>query len=102
MPLQVAPFLILALAAAIIGYGVWYQAQNPPRVVATGTLEVANANGARPERLTLDTRTVEIGTIRREEIQLPGGNWIDCAGDCRQAVRVALTHVFEEQQKRGK
>ena len=40
MPLQVAPFLILALAAAIIGYGVWYQAQNPPRVVATGTFEV--------------------------------------------------------------
>lgn len=100
MPLKYAPFLILALAAAIIGHGLWYRAQHPALVIATGVLEVANAHGAKPQTLILETRDVQIGSVMRREIRTPAGNWIDCGGDCRKAIRVALTHVFDEQQER--
>jgi hypothetical protein len=98
MQLSSAPVLILALGAAIVGYGVWYQLKNPSRVVATGSIQVPNAHGATPDTLQLDTLVIAIGTIRREQVRSPGGIWFECNGDCRQAVRAGITHVFEEQQ----
>ena len=100
MRLQLAPVLILAVAAALIGYGLWWQARHPPRVVSTGVLAVPAAGAA--HRIILDTRVIDSGGIRHEEVRLPGGSWIDCGGDCRQAVRRSSTHVFEEQQSRGR
>ena len=102
MPLRYVPLLILAFGALIVGWGIWNEWRHPPRLMATGEIAVDNAPGARPERLTLATRKIAVGAVVREEVRLPGGSWIDCAGDCGRAVRVGLTHVFEEQQRRGR
>ena len=35
--------------------------------------------------MTLETRVVKIANTRFEEVRMPSGIWIGCAGDCRQA-----------------
>lgn len=98
MPLKYVPYLILALAAGIVGFGVWYQRQHPPRVIATGTLSIESPAGS---VLRFETRVVEIGMFRRTELRLPNGTWIDCAGDCREAVLRDHLAVFEKMREHG-
>ena len=38
--MKLAPFLTLALGLAIVGYGLWYQRQHPPRIVSHGRMQV--------------------------------------------------------------
>lgn len=102
MNLRHAPYLIALLGLAIVAWGLWNEHAHPPRVIASGAIEVDNIHGATPGRLRLATRTLEIGTVRRLEIELPNGTWIDCAGDCPRAVRSALTAIWDEQQKRSR
>lgn len=99
MNLRLAPYLITFLALAIVAWGLWNERTHPQRVVASSTIEVDNSHGAAPARLRLAIRTVEIGTVRRDEIELPNGTWIDCAGDCHHAVRAALTAIWDEQKR---
>jgi hypothetical protein len=35
------------------------------------------------------------------EVRLPGGSWIDCAGDCREKLRETTIDFWIEQQNRG-
>lgn len=35
------------------------------------------------------------------EVRLPGGSWIDCAGDCRDTLREATIDFWFEQNNRG-
>jgi hypothetical protein len=35
------------------------------------------------------------------EVRLPGGTWIDCAGDCREKLRETTIDFWIEQQNRG-
>ncbi|HXF54948.1 MAG TPA: hypothetical protein VNK52_12560 [Hyphomicrobiaceae bacterium] len=35
------------------------------------------------------------------EVRLPGGSWIDCAGDCRDKLRESTIDFWEEQNNRG-
>lgn len=97
--IRLAPFVILGLGAGIVAWGLWNKRQHPPRIVASGRIEVEDKATGR--RLTLATRDVEIGAIRTTEVELPGGTWIDCAGDCREAVRQQLLEFWDEQRRRG-
>lgn len=97
--MRLAPLLILALGLGIVGYGLWYRQQHPPRVIGHGSVEVEDPRTGR--RATFATRTVEIGAIRQVEIQLPSGTWVDCTGDCAAALRRELLDVWSEMQKRG-
>ena len=96
MPLKYAPYLILALGLAIVGFGLWYQRQNPPRVTSTGTVRVEDRKSG--QQFTLDTRVVTTGAFTREEVRLPNGTWIDCRGDCRETVRREHFEFFDEQR----
>jgi hypothetical protein len=84
MPVRIAPLLIFAAGIVVVGYGVLYRHQHPPRIVATSTLTVTDP--ASGQATQFSRRTIEIGSVRLEEVQLPGGTWIDCGGDCREAV----------------
>jgi hypothetical protein len=79
--------LVLLLVAAVLAAGLWYQRQHPRRIVSSGTLEVPAGTAGAPVRLAV--RTLAIGPRRIEEIRLPNGTWIDCAGDCGKAAREA-------------
>jgi hypothetical protein len=41
------------------------------------------------------------GTIRNtaygKQVQLPGGTWVDCAGDCREKLRKKTVDYWHEQ-----
>ncbi|MEZ5854929.1 MAG: hypothetical protein R3D67_09380 [Hyphomicrobiaceae bacterium] len=68
--------------------GLWYQRQNPRRILSYGSQSVASRlNPGAP--VTLKTRTVAIGPRQIQEIELPNGTWIDCAGNCAKAAREA-------------
>lgn len=97
--IRLAPILILALGGGIIAWGLWNRSQHPTRVVATGRIEIDDRVNGR--KLLLATRTLENGGVRREEVQLPGGTWIDCGGDCREAVRKEYLEFWDEQRRRG-
>ncbi len=97
--IRYAPLLILGFGLGIVGYGLWYRSQHPARVVETGSVDVEDKDSG--QRRTFPTRTVEIGAIRQVEVQLPSGTWIDCGGDCREAVRRELLDVWSERMKRG-
>lgn len=87
--------LILALAMlAILAAGLWYRHGQARRVVASGIVHVAPAvGGVLP--VTLSTRVVMLGPTRFEEVELPNGTWIDCAGDCVKAAREAGPDFWE-------
>jgi hypothetical protein len=97
--MKLAPFLILALGLAIVGYGLWYQRQHPPRIVSHGTLRVTDPKS--DATLTFETRVVEVGAFTKTELRLPSGTWIDCGGDCRDALRRDHLDIWNEMRKRG-
>lgn len=88
--------LLLAIAMlAILMAGLWYRNRAPERVVATGTVVVRSET--RPgDRVTLRTRTVMVATTRFEQVELPGGTWIDCGADCARAAREAGPDLWEK------
>lgn len=99
MPLKYAPYLILALGAAVIGYGLWKRQQDPPRIVATGVFTFKDKQGT---VLIFPKRVVAVAGFETGEIQLPGGTWIDCRGDCEAAVKAEHTEFFEQQMLKGR
>jgi hypothetical protein len=79
----------LVFAAALLAFfafALWYQRQHPREIVGTGQVTVEKNRPGGVTRVTLRTRTISINGRRFQEVELPGGTWIDCAGDCRKAV----------------
>ncbi len=99
MPLKLVPFLILVLGAAVIGYGLWQQQVYPPQVVSTGVFSFTDKAGT---LLIFPKRVVALGGFEKTEIQLPYGTWIDCRGDCAQAIREEHTEFWDTQMLKGK
>jgi hypothetical protein len=97
MSLKLVPLLILALAAAVIGYGLWRRNQDPPRVIATGTFKFTDKHGA---ILVFPQRRVAVAGFETTEIQLPGGTWIDCRGDCAATIKAEHTEFWDSQMLR--
>jgi hypothetical protein len=84
--------------AAFLTFGIWYSLAHPRVMIAAGIVTVTSQ---RPpfKSITLATRDVEINRIRFREVELPGGTWIDCAGDCPVAVRRAREDFWETQER---
>ena len=82
--------------AAFLAFALWYQQRHPRTIVATGTVTVTSK---RPPfgAVTLNTRDVSINGVTFKEVELPGGTWIDCAGDCPMAVRHAREEFWDTQ-----
>lgn len=99
MSLKFAAALLALLMVAIAAWGIWYQRAHPARILATGSVRVEDARTR--TSLILRTRTLEFGAVRRQEVELPNGTWIDCGGDCADAVKRGLTEFWDDQQRRG-
>lgn len=96
MPMKLAPFLILAIGLGIVAFGLWNERRNPPRITATGEVKVVDRKTGQTH--LLETREITIGAVKKEEVRLPTGTWIDCRGDCRDAVRREHFEFWDEQQ----
>jgi len=100
-PKHLAAGLLLAILA-ILGYGAYQQVTNVPVLHQTGRL-VMRADELEGRRdVELATRDVELAGVRRWQVELPGGTWIDCAGDCRSAVIKAGPGLWEELQRKSR
>ena len=52
--------------------------------------------------MTLETRVVMVGSVRLEEIRMPNGTWIDCAGDCRKTALEAGPDFWDALRDRSR
>ncbi len=94
MTVKMAGLLVALLAVAVLVAGLWYQRQNPRRILAYGSISVASRLNPGPP-VTLKTRTVAIGARQIQEVELPNGTWIDCADDCPKTAREAGPEFWE-------
>ena len=94
MSLKIAPFLILALGVAVIGYGMWKRQQDPPRVVSTGVFTFKDKHDT---VLIFPRRVVAVAGFEKVEVQLPGGTWIDCRGDCAERIKAEHAEIWDSQ-----
>lgn len=94
MTVKMGGLLLALVMLAVLAAGFWHQYRNPRRIVATGQVRVTSPTQPGPA-VTLATRVVMVGSVRLEEVGLPGGTWIDCAGDCAKAAREAGPEFWE-------
>jgi hypothetical protein len=87
-----------ALVLAVLAFGLWYQNQYPRQILRMGSITVEAKRGG-VQRLTLKTRDVQIRNTVFQEVEMPNGTWIDCAGDCRRAAHEAGDGFWEKLEK---
>jgi hypothetical protein len=85
-----------AALLAFLAFALWYQQAHPRVITGTGQVSV---DSRRPpfQTVVLKTRDVAVNGVAFKEIELPGGTWIDCAGDCRKAAREAREEFWDTQ-----
>ncbi len=84
MAIKWVPVVMIALAIAGVGYGLWRRDHEPPRVISTGTFQFKDKAGT---ELVFPQRHVVVAGFEVTEVQLPAGKWIECRGDCGRAIR---------------
>ena len=88
MSVRVGGVLLAIVMAGVLAAALWIEKQHPRRIVATGEITI-EPPASSAKSATLRTRTLESNAVRFDEIELPNGTWIGCAGDCRKAAREA-------------
>ncbi len=85
-------YLIRTFLAAFVGglgtlaaHYSWNSLTAPKEVLGYGKVRAASAQGG--AAMTARTRRVRQGTVEGEEVELPGGTWISCGGDCARALQ---------------
>lgn len=99
--MKAAPYLIGLLMAAILGWGLYLHWKHPRRIVGYGEV-TAKSRHTPGKTLTLRTRDVEAAGTRFREVELPGGTWIDCGGDCAEKVRREHLDLWETKREEGR
>ncbi len=90
--------VIIALMLAVIGYAAWYTQRHPREIVGTGRVQVRSERAGGPT-VSLRTRDVSINGVTFQEVELPNGTWIACAGDCATAAREAGDGFWDKHQR---
>lgn len=89
--------IVIALGlAAFLVFAIWYSQKHPRMIVGMETI-VATSKRPPFASLTLKTRDISINGVVFKEVELPGGTWLDCAGDCQMAVRNAREDFWDTQ-----
>ena len=87
------------LILCVLVFALWYQQRDPRVIRSTSIIRVASSKqGGAP--MTLETRVVRIADTRFEEVRMPNGTWIGCAGDCRKAALDAGPDFWDAQARR--
>ena len=99
--MKAAPFLIGLLMAAVLAYGLYLQFKHPRRITGYGQV-TAKSRHTPSQVITLRTRDVEGSGTTFKEVELPGGSWIDCGGDCAETVRREYLDLWETKREDGR
>ena len=99
MRLKLVPYILAACGLLIAGYGIWRRNADPPRVIETGTLKITDPSGT---VMIFPKRRVVVAGFETTEAQLPGGSWIDCRGDCAEAIRIETSNIWDSSRLRGR
>lgn len=100
MTIKTAGLLLGLAMLGVLAFGFWYQQRHPRQVIAVGEIRVESK--VRPGPMVLATRTVAIGPRRIQEVAMPNGTWIDCAGDCRKAALEAGPDFWDALSRRSR
>ena len=92
-------YLVGGLMLAVLAFALWYQQRYPREIVSTSRIRV-ESKARRGNPMTLETRVVQVGATHFEEVRMPNGTWIGCAGDCRKAALDAGPDFWEAQSRR--
>jgi hypothetical protein len=95
MPMKLVPVVLIVSALAFVAYGQWLRNADPPRVISTGTFQFVDKAGA---TLIFAKRVVAVAGFETIQVQLPGGTWIDCRGDCAATIKAEYTEFWDHQQ----
>ena len=90
--------IVVLLMLGVGGYAVWYSQQHPRQIVGRGTVQVRSERAGGPI-ITLKTRDVSINGKVFQEVEMPNGTWIACAGDCAKAAREAGDGFWDKQAR---
>jgi hypothetical protein len=94
MRMKLVPMAMIVLAVLGVGYGLWRREKDPPKVISTGIFQFKDKAGT---ELVFPKRLVSVAGFEKTEVQLPGGTWIDCRGDCGHAIRSEHTEFWDHQ-----
>lgn len=101
MSVKTGGILLALFMLAILAYGLWYQSRHPRQIISTGQVRVESKS--RPGTpMTLETRRVRVAAAEFEEVRMPNGTWIGCAGDCRKAVLEAGPEFWDALRDRSR
>lgn len=78
----------LALSAAMFAYAAPFAVQSAHALPEAVTAQSDYGNGS-------VTGAVRLNSRGYPEVQLPSGTWIDCEGDCREAMRRIYLDFWE-------
>lgn len=82
----------LALAAVAFAIALSFAAQNAQALPRAVTAQSRYGNGSATGAVRMNPRGFP-------EVQLPSGTWIDCAGDCREAMRRIYLDFWETMEE---
>ena len=99
--MKFAPYLIGFLMVAVLGYGLYLQLVHPRRILGYGQV-TAKSRHTPGKTATLRTRDVEGSGATFKEVELPGGAWLDCRGDCAETARCEHLDVWETKREEGR
>ena len=80
--------VVIALMLGFLAFALVYSQKFPREIVGSGTVLVRSER-AGGGSATLKTRDVSINKVVFQEVEMPNGTWIDCAGDCTKSAREA-------------
>jgi hypothetical protein len=99
---KTAGLLVLIFVAGFFAFAVYWSLKHPRRVIGFGPPVTAKSRVDPNKVVTARTREVEVGGQRLREVELPGGNWIDCGGDCAEALRREHLDFWQTKKEEGK
>lgn len=80
-------WLVIVAVIGFGAFGVYDAIYGPPTVVLEyGKVDAVSAHDP-AKRAEIRTRHVQRGKLTYWEVELPGGSWLGCGGDCSEAYR---------------
>jgi hypothetical protein len=99
--MKYAPYLIGLLMAGVLAYGLYLQFKDPRKITGYGQI-IAKSRYTPGKTATLRTRDIEGSGTTFKEVELPGGTWIDCGGDCVETARRQHLDLWETKREEGR
>lgn len=99
--MKAAPYLIGLLMAGVVAYGLYLQFKHPRRITGYGQV-TATSRHTSGKSVTLRTRHLDGSGATFMEVELPGGSWLDCGGDCAETVRREHLDIWETKRENGR